>query len=155
MGVWIRLGKPTRKTLAMAIEGNFSGQGFQTKRDEETVKVRTTYFNAGLTLRQYFGKFYLTGGAEHGWLMNATQIEGSERADFTEVIFKKTAWNGIGGLGLNFGGERSRQVDFGLELTYKRGLGPIRTDFVKARHSVFNLSLFIPVDVVAEIASAM
>ena len=155
MGVWIRLGKPVRKTLALVIEGNFSAQGFKLDQDNETHKVRTTYFNAALLLRQYFGHFYFTAGGERGFLMTTKIITETDRVDAPEGIYEKGVWNGIGGIGVNFGDKRSRQIDFGMELTYKHGLSPVRTDFVKARHSVINLSLFVPVSLIADIAGGM
>jgi Outer membrane protein beta-barrel domain len=155
MGVYIRLGKPTRKTLSMAIEANFSGQGFSLEQNDETIKVRTNYFNASVLLRQYFGKFYVTAGGEHGWLLSAKEKINDENEDVPEGIYEKSVWNGIGGIGLNFGDKNTRQVDFGLELTYKQGLSQVRSDFSKARHSVFNLSMFIPVSFVGELAAGM
>jgi hypothetical protein len=153
MGVYVSLGKPTRRSMAMAIEGVFSGQGFALKHNDETIKARTTYFNLSAMLRKYFSHMYLTAGAEHGFLMSAREIFESGTEDAPEGIYKKGVWNGIGGIGVNFGDKYSRQVDFGLELTYRYGLSPVRTDFVKARHSVVNFSMFIPVSIVAEIAS--
>lgn len=155
MGVYIRLGKPTYKTMAMAIEGNFSGQGFTLKQTNETIKVRTTYFNLSVLLRQYLGHVYFTAGGERGFLMSAKEIfeEGTE--DAPEGIYHKGVWNGIGGIGVNFGDKNTRQVDFGFELTYKHGLSELRSDYSKARHSVFNLSMFIPLSIVAEIAAGM
>lgn len=155
MGVFVHLGKPTRKLTAMSIEANFSGQGFSMENNGEKIKVRTSYFNASVLLRKYFGHMYLAAGPEHGFLMSAKEIFESGTEDAPEGIYKKNVWNGIAGIGVNFGDKYTRQVDFGFELTYKYGLSPVRTDFVKARHSVFNLSMFIPVSIVSEIAAGM
>ena len=155
MGVYIALGKPKRKTTSMAIEGIFSGQGFKLEQTNETVKVRTTYFNLSVMLRQYFGHMYLTAGGERGFLMSAKEIFETGSEDAPDGVYHKGVWNGIGGIGVNFGSKNSRQVDFGLEFTYKHGLSEIRKDFVKARHSVYNFSMFIPVSIVAEIAAGM
>ncbi len=155
MGVWVRLTKPTKHMLAMAIEGNFSGHGFQLKVNDVNNKVRTAYFGASLSLRQYIGKFFFTAGGEHAWLMSAINVQGDQREDFPEGLYKKTTWNGIGGIGVNFGERRSRQIDFGLELTYRQGLNAVRSDFTKARQSVYTFSMYVPVSIVADIASGL
>ncbi len=155
MGVWVRLGKPRYMTTALAIDAAFSGQGFKMDIDDETVKARITYFNLSLMLRHYFGHFYVAAGPEYGILVSAKEIYGTESDYVPDGIYKKNTWNGIAGIGVNFGDKNSRQVDFGFELTYKHGLSPMRTDFVKARQSVYNLSMFIPVSVIGEIAAGM
>lgn len=153
MGLYIPLSKPKRKSTSLAVEGIFSGQGFKLTQNDVTIKARTTYFNLSAGLRQYFGHMYITAGGERAFLMGAKEVYETESEDVPEGIYHKGAWNGFGGIGVNFGTKNSRQVDFGFELTYKHGLGPVRTDFVKARQSVYNLSMFIPVSFIADMAA--
>ena len=156
MGVYIRLGQPRKKTTGLTIEAVFSGQGFKLEHNDQEVKVKTTYFNASLQVRRYLGHFFLTAGPEHGFLVSAKEFFESGESEYApDGIYKSNVWNGIAGMGFNFGDKTSRQIDFGFELTYRHGLSQVRTDFVKARHSVFNLSMFIPVSIVADIASGM
>ena len=155
MGIWIQLSKSHKFMRSLSLEGNFSGQGFQLEVNDVKNKVRTAYFGASLSYRQYLGKFFLTAGGEHAWLMSAINVQGDQREDFPEGTYQKTTWNGIGGIGVNFGAPRSRQLDFGMELTYRQGLNSVRSDFVKARQQVVTLSLFIPVSIVADMASGL
>jgi hypothetical protein len=155
MGVYVGLGKPKRFSRALAIEAAFSGEGFSLEHNDETIKARLTYFNLSLMMRQYIGHMYLTAGPERAFLVSAKEIYGTENEYAPDGIYKNGVWNAIGGIGVNFGGRNMRQVDFGFELTYKHGLSQVRTDFIKARQSGFNLSMFIPMSIIGEIAAGM
>lgn len=155
MGIWIRLGQPKKKMGALSIEGIFSGQGFKMEQAGNEWTARTTYFNIPVIYRQYLGHMYFAAGAQYGFLMGVKEIVNGEEKSVQEGIYEKGAWSGLLGLGVNFGGKNSRQVDFGFEATYAHGLSKLRTDFPQARHSVINISMFIPVAVVADIASAL
>lgn len=151
LGVYLRLGKPERVTTAMAIEVNFSGQGFSMKNNTETVKARLTYMNLSILPKQYFGHFFIAAGPEAGVLLSAHEVVDDRRELVPAGIYSKTVFNGIAGIGLNFGNKNSRQIDFGMEITYKKGFSKVRTDFTEARHSVFSFSMFIPVSLFADI----
>ncbi len=155
LGVYIAVGETRRNSRALILEGNFSGQGFKVEEGGVEQRVRTSYFNASAMLRQYFGHPYLMLGVERGWLTAAKVKTDDDEQDFTEGIHRNGVWNGIVGLGVNFGPENGRRVDFGLEASYHHGLSPLRNDFVKARHSVFNVGLFIPVAFVGELFAAV
>lgn len=155
MGLWFKLGKSKRKMGALSIEGLFAGQGFKMEQAGNEWTARTTYFNIPVIYRQYFGHMYIAAGAQYGILMGVKEIVNGTEKDVPEGIYEKGTWSGLVGLGVNFGGKTTRQVDFGFEATYAHGLSKMRSDFSKARHSVINVSMFIPVAVIADIAAAM
>ncbi|MCE3283252.1 MAG: PorT family protein [Chitinophagaceae bacterium] len=150
MGFYIQLGKSTRKSSALALEGLFSSQGFQVEEAGVTSKVRITYFNIPLLYRKYFGHLYLTAGPQYGIFVGGKVINDNGESYVKDGIYSKNTWSGLVGLGYNFGDKNTRQIDFGFEATYGHGLTKVRTDFVKARQSVVNVSMFIPVAFVAE-----
>lgn len=153
IGVFARLGKPGRITTAIAMEANISGQGFAMKNNDEKIRARLSFLNFSVMPRQYFGHFYLTLGPEVGILLSAHEVLNGRREQSPIGIYSKSAFNGIAGAGFNFGKKDTRQVDFGLELSYKRGFTKIRTDFTHARHSVFAFSVFLPVAIFADLRS--
>jgi hypothetical protein len=150
MGFYIALTKAKRNSSALALEGHFSSQGFQVEEAGVNNKVRITYFNIPLLYRKYWSHFYVTAGPQYGILVGGKVINDNGESYVKDGIYSKNTWSGLVGVGYNFGDKNSRQIDFGFEATYGHGLTKVRTDFVKARQSVINVSMFLPVSLVAE-----
>jgi hypothetical protein len=154
---WTKLGKSGRTQLA--IEGNFSQQGFSNVEavdDEDNEKLVINYFNVPLIVRyRPFPKFwqmYIGAGPQIGFKAGGhVKTVGGEKFELNDDALIKNSMSAVGVLGFNFG----KFASLGIEFSYQHGLSGFIKDNKELRHSVYSARMMIPVAVLGAIIEGL